>query len=797
MSGSLFARPDAAGRRGSPGVSAERHPAGGSRPADWSSGKIEQLRRRESELWRISLLIIVFLAAALAFNSIETLKSLSERALRDLAALPAGVLVLMVLFAAYVWNKKREVDELRVVVQGLEAGAQAPATAEQVERLLEVISHSQEGFRDLVDGMEHLALNLTLDGRIRAANRAVTELLDAPFPDVVGHRVAEFVDDLPEAQIEKQRALFFERRHWTGALRVRIRKTRSVRYLDCVLRAIVRNGEVVGLSCIARDITQQREAEVRFTELFETLQEGVYFTTPDGRLIDANPALVRMLGYDSKEELLEINVLDLYWQPEDRQELMAELDRKYAVREREIILRRKDGTPLYCLDTSTACRDPYGHVVRYQGTLVDITHRREMEQRLHAEKEFARRLVDSLPDLVVVLDPHGRYTYVSPRIKEVLGFSPEEILRQQLGERTHPEDQRLLVGLHKELLEGKRTYATVEYRTQHKDGSWRTMRATACALRDAAGNITGVIASARDMTEVKRLERQVGQSEKLAALGQMIAGIAHELNNPLTAILGINELLRERVADESARRQMELVQRQARRAAEIVQNLLTFARPPAPSRAPLNLAELVLHTLQLHEYSLHVNHVAIDVQIPGECKPEQMWVLGDSNQLMQVFLNLIINAEQAIHEIRDSGKLTVRFGNSIESGRSAVWVSFHNDGPPIPAEILPKIFDPFFTTKRPGRGTGLGLSICMAIVREHNGTIEACTPAEGGAEFRVLFPLHSVAAADLGVASRQMVASSPLPVPSGNFARPPAIGFGAPIAPAETGEPAPIHASKK
>jgi two-component system NtrC family sensor kinase len=628
--------------------------------------------------------------------------------------------------------------------------------------------------------MDHLAVNLTLDGRIRAANRATTELLDVSFADIIGHPLSQFIDDLPEAQIEKQREHFLERRQWSGALRVRIRKTGSVRYLDCVLRAIVKDGEVVGVSCIAQDITRQREAEVRFTELFETLQEGVYFTTPEGKMIDANPALVRMLGYDSKDELLEINVQDLYWQPEDRQALMAELDKKYSVREREIILRRKDGTPLYCLDTSTACRDAYGRVVRYQGTLVDISQRREMEQRLHAEKEFARRLVDSLPDLVVVLDPQGRYTYVSPRITEVLGFAPEEILHQQLGERTHPDDQHLLKALHQELLEGKRTYATTEYRTRHKDGSWRTMRATACALRDAAGRITGVIASARDMTEVKRLEQQVGQSEKLAALGQMIAGIAHELNNPLTAILGINDLLRERVADETARRQMELVQRQARRAAEIVQNLLTFARPPAPSRTPFNLAELVLHTLQLHEYSLHVNQVGIDVQLPADPKPDRLWVLGDSNQLMQVFLNLIVNAEQAIHEIRESGKLTVRFGNTIESGRSFAWVSFHNDGPPIPPEILPKIFDPFFTTKRPGRGTGLGLSICMAIVREHNGSIEAHSSAEEGTLFRVLLPLHPMALAELGSERFNMAPAQPGALLSGNPHAAPANGQGAP-----------------
>jgi two-component system NtrC family sensor kinase len=234
------------------------------------------------------------------------------------------------------------------------------------------------------------------------------------------------------------------------------------------------------------------------------------------------------------------------------------------------------------------------------------------------------------------------------------------------------------------------------------------------------------------MTDLKKLEQQVSQSERLAAMGQMIAGVAHELNNPLTAILGINDLLREKAADDALRRQLDLIQKQARRAAEIVQNLLTFSRPRAPRRTPVRLDELTLHTIQLHEYSLQVNNVQVDYHAEQSLPP----VLGDSNQLIQVFLNLIVNAEQAIREVREHGKLRVR----IERAGSGVQVAFQDDGPGISPAILPRIFDPFFTTKRPGRGTGLGLSICMAIMREHGGNIEVRTQPEGGARFTLTFP---------------------------------------------------------
>jgi two-component system NtrC family sensor kinase len=273
----------------------------------------------------------------------------------------------------------------------------------------------------------------------------------------------------------------------------------------------------------------------------------------------------------------------------------------------------------------------------------------------------------------------------------------------------------------------------IEYRTQHKNGAWRVFRASARPLHDENGRITGVIASARDITEQQRLQQQLIQSERLAAMGQMIAGVAHELNNPLTAILGVTEMLRDQSKDETATRQLDLAYRQARRAAHIVQSLLVFSRPSTPRSTLLHLPDLLQRTLQLHEHSLRANHIHVDLA----ARPDLPTVLGDSNQLTQVFLNLIVNAEQAIHEVRDRGTLRIRLGVVGER----VLITFQDDGVGIRRELLPRIFDPFFTTKRPGRGTGLGLSICMAIVREHNGDISAQPLPDGGSVFTVSLPV--------------------------------------------------------
>jgi CheY-like chemotaxis protein len=233
--------------------------------------------------------------------------------------------------------------------------------------------------------------------------------------------------------------------------------------------------------------------------------------------------------------------------------------------------------------------------------------------------------------------------------------------------------------------------------------------------------------------------------------------VAHELNNPLTAVLGVTELLRDSASEDVTRRQLDLAHRQARRAAQIVQNLLSFSRPPQPRKTCVQVSDLIQRSLQLHEHSLRSNRIAVEFVPKADLPP----VLGDASQLTQVFLNLITNAEQAILEIRDHG--TLRIG--IASAGDRVVVTFQDDGAGIRREILSKIFDPFFTTKRPGRGTGLGLSICLAILREHNGQIEAQPLADGGSLFSVYLPV-AIGSETILLPSNTAAAAEPASTPS-------------------------------
>ncbi len=687
------------------------------------------LEREESQLWRWALLFMVLLSFALAGLLYERLENIPF----SLRAIPFGILALSILFAVYAYGRRQEVSELKGLLHGLQDHVGAAPSEEQLDQLSQVIMRSQRNFKELIDSFDDPACAVSLDGTLRTVNKRIAELTGLSYSELVGCKIYELIEEPTREEVERGLGRFLEKKRWAGTVKMRLKNSTRPLYFECALNAIVKGDEVVGASMLGRDVTEQREKEMRFTELFETLQEGVYFSTPEGHLLDANPALVNMLGYAEKRELLAVEPESLNFEA-GQPVLGRAVDDRGGVRTREVKLRRKDGTAAIFLDSSRAVWDTSGNIVRYQGTLVDITERREMERQLAQQEEFRARLLESFPDLILVVDLEERYTFVSSRARDLLGCDPQNMLGKKISELDDHSPE--LASLYHDVVSGKEVFASAEYGARHRDGNWRTMRAAGSQLVDADAKISGVIISVRDITVERKLEQQVVQSERLAAMGAMIGGVAHELNNPLTTIMGVSELLQDTETNEGSRKQLAMLQQQARKAAEIVQNLTYFSRPPAPGKSRINLVEVVERTLNLHAYSLRKNNITVDFLKEAGVP----YALGDPHQLMQVFLNLIVNAEQAIREARDKGTLRIRLGK----GDNSVWVSFHDDGPGIPKESLASIFDPFYTTKRPGRGTGLGLSICKSVMKEHNGSVEAANSPEGGAVFTVTLPVSAV-----------------------------------------------------
>jgi PAS domain S-box-containing protein len=688
-----------------------------------------RLEREESQLWRWALGLLVLFATAVAALSWQQLKDLPYR----LWAIPAGLFLLAILFATYAFGRKREVSELKQILKGFQNQAGVTPSEEQLDQLGQLIMRSQRNFKELIDSLDDAAFAVALDGTLKTVNRRTSETLGAPYSELVGHKLEEFLGAPLRAEASGSLERFLEKRNWSGVVEVHLKNDSRRLYYDCVVNAIVKGEDVTGASVLARDITGHREKEQRFSQLFESLQEGVYISTPEGKLLEVNPALVSILGYDSKEDLLNLPPEQLSVDGGGEPVLGRTGSTSGRTRTRELRLKRKDGGVAVCVDTSTGVMEG-GRLVRYQGTLVDVTEKRAMERQLRRQEEFRRRLLESFPDLILVLDMKGQYTFVSARISELLGYGPDHLIGQNVDdvENTSPE----LAALYRTVATGKSLRTSCEYGSRHQDGSWRTMLGMASPLLDAEGKPAGVIISVRDVTMEKKLEQQIIQSERLAAMGQMIGGFAHELNNPLTSILGMAELLQEGGVSEAARKQITILHQQARRAAEIVQNLQYFARPPAPGRSQVNLNELVQRTVQMQAYPLRKSNITVDFLQ----EPAIPAVVADPNQLMQVFLNLLLNAEQAIRESREKGTIRVRIGRNPAS----VWVVFQDDGPGIAPENLTHIFDPFFTTRRPGRGTGLGLSICKTVLREHGGNIEAASAPGGGAIFTITLPVGSV-----------------------------------------------------
>ena len=668
---------------------------------------------------------MVLLAAGFAALAWERLEALPYH----LGPMALGVLVLSVLLAVYAYGRRKEVGALKLLLQDLQEHVGAAPSEEQLDQLNEMIARSQRNFKELIDSIDDAACAVSLDGTLRTVNKRVSELVSLPYTAIVGQKFFEFVEEPTRASVEAGLVRFLEKRHWAGTVRVRFKNNARPLYFDCVLNAIVKSDEVVGVSVLGRDVTEQHEKELRFTELFETLQEGAYFSTPEGRLLDANPALVSILGYATKAEILALDPLQLNFDPAESPVLGRAADDRGGVRAREISLRKKDGSAAVFMESSRAVWDEAGKLIRYQGTLVDVTERRKLERQVAQQEEFRRRLLESFPDLILVVDMEERYTFASSRVEDVLGCTSEGLLGKKISETQGSSPE--LVALYRDVVAGK-VFESAEYGARRGDGSGQTMRASASQFFDADNKLAGVIISVRDITREKKFEQQVVQSERLAAMGAMIGGVAHELNNPLTSILGVSDLLQDSQTTDSARKQVAILQQQARRAAEIVHNLTYFATPPTPGKTRVNLGDIVERTLNLHSYSLRKNNITVDfIREPG-----LPYVQGDPHQLMQIFLNLILNAEQAIREAREKGTLRIRLGTAGQS----VWASFLDDGPGIPAAILASIFDPFYTTKRPGRGTGLGLSICKSVMKEHNGTVEAAIAPGGGAVFTVTLP---------------------------------------------------------
>ncbi|MGA9904521.1 MAG: GAF domain-containing protein [Terriglobales bacterium] len=488
---------------------------------------------------------------------------------------------------------------------------------------------------------------------------------------------------------------------------------------------------------VLKDITDRREAERRYRELFDNIQEGIYVSTPQGRFVEVNDALVRILGYSSRDEVLQLDIpTQVYFSLERRQELAEQLSRTGELHNHEEVLRRKDGSPVHVFMNCYAMRDAAGNILQHRGLMLDVSSLRQSQTELQKERDFSSKILNHTQSLILVTDTDGIVSYANRRWSG-LGFQQSQILAHPLPDLCAPPRRGALREALAAVARGQQV-DNFDLSLLRGDGVSAQFSANLSPISGEDGRVSSIVVVMTDVTDSAMLRSKLVHAEKMAAVGQLVSGVAHEVNNPLTAILGFTDLLMENPElPESARRDLRVILQEAQRTKQIVQNLLSFARQMPPQRQPVQLNSIVQRTVHLRSYDFMSHGIQV-IERMEESLPQ---VIGDSHQLQQVFLNILNNAYDAVRETARPARIEI----ASASAGAFVEVSFRDNGPGI--ADAERIFDPFFTTKDVGKGTGLGLSICYGIVREHGGEI-VChnNPDSEGATFIVRLPVATEAA---------------------------------------------------
>jgi two-component system NtrC family sensor kinase len=652
-------------------------------------------------------------------------------------------------------------------------------------RLVEQILRSHRQWSNTFDSIQDLVLVHDSEWRVIKANNALLTRLDQAPADVVGKTCEEVLPSVfgawqscPYCRGEEEGFHEGTDQAFGGYSMV---STSS--YTD-------QGTKQKGTIHVIRDITDRREAEEKYRRLFDQVQEGVFMATPDGKLIDCNEAFVRMLGYEKREELLALNIdTQVYASPEQRKVFREEVERQNYVRNFEVTIRRKDGVLLTVLESTFVTRDADGKIERYQGFLLDITEKK------HAEDEIRRRNreLNALNAMAVIatqsFDLDEILNLTLRQVISLLGVETGQIYlaqedgtfrcRAAWGQRNADRNRRAEVrfadGFGDLVTRSRAEVLTHEY-IPHlppsvadficadglnsciwvllwgKDNPVGLMGICTSQNRGYSPNDEGLLVAigrqlattiekvrlyeetSRAYEDLRRTQEQLLQSEKMSAVGQLISGVAHELNNPLTAILGYAQLLENEGLSSRAEEFVGKLFKQAQRTHRVVQNLLSFARQRKPVKQEVDVCRVLDDTLVLRDYDLRVNQISVERQFQAGIPA----VMGDAHQLEQVFLNIINNSLDAMLEMGKGGSLLI----GVESKDELISVIFQDSGPGLKEPH--RIFEPFYTTKDLGKGTGLGLSICYGIIQEHGGEISARNAAGGGAVVEVRLPSAGV-----------------------------------------------------
>jgi PAS domain S-box-containing protein len=514
------------------------------------------------------------------------------------------------------------------------------------------------------------------------------------------------------------------------------------------------------------------ESEEKYRSIFENATEGIFQTSPAGRILSVNPAFIKMLGYDSRRDLM-LGVKDisaeLYARSEDREEILKIIERDGAIEEQEVELRHKGGGGIHCSMNAHAVRDGTGDIIYFEGTVKDITLKKRAEEERESAWSMLEAAINQSPSGIVIADaPDGTIRLANPQAMQIRGASKQSLVNIDFSQHSAnwqiflpdgapcpPED----LPLTKAITKGETTVnQAMIIRNQQGEDRW--IFVNAAPIKNKVGEITSGIVVFQDVTGLKqaedakgKLEAQLRQAQKMEAIGTLAGGIAHDFNNILSAIMGYGELAQLAAGNgEDSSRFLDQIVKAAERARGLVKQMLTFSRRSETELSPVNINELVSHSVMLLKHTIPK---MIDIQTNLSNDPQL--VEADATQIEQVIMNLANNAADAMP---DGGKLVFEtkavsldeeyVENHLEiAPGSYVLLSVTDTGQGMDANTLVRIFDPFFTTKEIGKGTGLGLSSVFGIIKEHGGHISCYSEPGLGATFKIHLPAMKASLKDM------------------------------------------------
>ncbi len=627
----------------------------------------------------------------------------------------------------------------------------------RINAIQEAVKASENRYRMLFENSADELFILDGDCTVLQINQAALDKLGYSREEILGRKLSAI---LPE-RIRGQENARIERilQEGEGTFEsLHARKDGSVIPVEVHGRSILLD-ENRTILLAARDLTERkkaqaaiRESEEKFKNLVESSLVGV-FIIQDGRLVYANPAFSKIFGY-TQDELIGTFSIAKGIVPHERERVMERIRTRLgndSLTGRYVFhALRKDGTAIEV--ETLGSRTVFEGRPALIGTLEDVTERRKAEEKLRDSEARYRDLFENSVDAIYLSTPSGRMLDINPAGVRLFGFSSKQELLNVDDISVfydNKEDREVFA----RTVEAKGVVRDFEVKIKRKDGQRITVLDTASVVLDDKGQIAGYHGLLRDLTEKRKLEEQLFQSQKLESLGQLTSGIAHDFNNVLGGIMGFTELATEKTSeDDVVHSYLTKIYGLAERAAKITRQLLAFARRQILMPKDMNLNELIADLFELLP-RLIGEHVEARF-IPGK---DLKTVRADPSQIEQVLLNLSVNASDAMPQ---GGMLVMETNNAyldetycashanVQPGDYVV-VSVSDTGRGMDAATLQRIFEPFFTTKEVGKGTGLGLAVVHGIIQQHGGSINVYSEIGKGTTFKLYFPAIMAAAEKL------------------------------------------------